>query len=176
MQHCVALATTSHPCCSLPFARMAASWKSSSLAKLLVERHGYQRTSSRASGRQRPRWLERAMPKRRLDEARVLAAVAANDPPASADHLDDDEWHAAQDKWLVKWSGSVLFDGLLQYGCSVLGGAPMVAAERQCRARQAGTAQRSNMLGALPTRWRARGDGKCCAPNPSTAVQTPRQR
>ena len=80
------------------------------------------------------------MPKRRLDEARVLAAVAANDPPASADHLDDDEWHAAQDKWLVKWSGSVLFDGLLQYGCSVLGGAPMVAAERQCRARQAGTA------------------------------------
>ena len=34
------------------------------------------------------------MPKRRLDEARVLAAVAANDPPASADHLDDDEWHA----------------------------------------------------------------------------------
>ena len=38
------------------------------------------------------------MPKRRLDEARVLAAVAANDPPASADHLDDDEWHAAQDK------------------------------------------------------------------------------
>lgn len=140
MQHCVALATTSHPCCSLPFARMAASWKSSSLAKLLVERHGYQRTSSRASGRQRPRWLERAMSKRRLDEARVLAAVAANDPPASADHLDDDEWHAAQDKWLVKWSGSVLFDGLLQYGCSVLGGAPMVAAERQCRARQAGTA------------------------------------
>ena len=80
------------------------------------------------------------MPKRRLDEARVLAAVAANDPPASADHLDDDEWHAAQDKWLVKWSGSVLFDGLLQYGCSVLGSAPMVAAERQCRARQAGTA------------------------------------
>jgi hypothetical protein len=116
------------------------------------------------------------MPKRRLDEARVLAAVAANDPPASADHLDDDEWHAAQDKWLVKWSGSVLFDGLLQYGCSVLGSAPMVAAERQCRARQAGTAQRSNMLGALPTRWRARGDGKCCAPNPSTVVQTPRQR
>jgi hypothetical protein len=116
------------------------------------------------------------MPKRRLDEARVLAAVAANDPPASADHLDDDEWHAAQDKWLVKWSGSVLFDGLLQYGCSVLGGAPMVVAERQCRARQAGTAQRSNMLGALPTRWRARGDGKCCAPNPSTVVQTPRQR
>ena len=51
------------------------------------------------------------MPKRRLDEARVLAAVAANDPPASADHLDDDEWHAAQDKWLVKWSGSVLPDG-----------------------------------------------------------------
>ena len=101
---------------------------------------------------------------------------AANDPPASADHLDDDEWHAAQDMWLVKWSGSVLFDGLLQYGCSVLGGAPMVAAERQCRARQAGTAQRSNMLGALPTRWRARGDGKCCAPNPSTVVQTPRQR
>ena len=42
--------------------------------------------------------------------------------------------------WLVKWSGSVLFDGLLQYGCSVLGSAPMVAAERQCRARQAGTA------------------------------------
>ena len=41
------------------------------------------------------------MPKRRLDEARVLAAVAANDPPASADHLDDDEWHAAQDMWLV---------------------------------------------------------------------------
>jgi hypothetical protein len=33
------------------------------------------------------------MPKRHLDEARVLAAVAANDPPASADHLDDDEWH-----------------------------------------------------------------------------------
>ena len=29
---------------------MVASWKSSSLAKLLVERHGYQRTSSRASG------------------------------------------------------------------------------------------------------------------------------
>jgi hypothetical protein len=54
--------------------------------------------------------LVRAMPKR-LDEARVLAAVAANDPPASADHLDDDEWHAAQDKWLVKWSGSVLPDG-----------------------------------------------------------------
>jgi hypothetical protein len=80
------------------------------------------------------------MPKRRFDEARVLAAVAANDPPASADHLDVDEWHAAQDKWLVKWSGSVLFDGLLQYGCSVLGSAPMVAAERQCRARQAGTA------------------------------------
>jgi hypothetical protein len=51
------------------------------------------------------------MPKRRLDEARVLAAVAANDPPASADHLDDDEWHAAQDKWLVKWSGSGLPDG-----------------------------------------------------------------
>jgi len=25
--------------------------------------------------------------------------------------------------WLVKWSGSVLFDGLLQYGCSVLGSA-----------------------------------------------------
>ena len=45
-------------------------------------------------------------------EARVLAAaVAANDPPASADHRDDDEWHAAQDKWLVKWSGSVLPDG-----------------------------------------------------------------
>ncbi len=66
------------------------------------------------------------MPKRRFDEARVLAAVAANDPPASADHLDVDEWHAAQDKWLVKWSGSVLFDGLLQYGCSVLGSAPMV--------------------------------------------------
>ena len=37
--------------------------------------------------------LERAMPKRRLDEARVLAAVAANDPPASADHLDDDVPH-----------------------------------------------------------------------------------
>ena len=50
------------------------------------------------------------MPKR-LDEARVLAAVAANDPPASTDHLDDDEWHAAQDMWLVKWSGSVLPDG-----------------------------------------------------------------
>ena len=48
---------------------------------------------------------------RRLDEARVLAAVAADDPPASADHRDDDEWHAAQDKWLVKWSGSVLPDG-----------------------------------------------------------------
>ena len=33
------------------------------------------------------------MPKRRFDEARVrvLAAVAANDPPASADHLHDDE-------------------------------------------------------------------------------------
>ena len=30
------------------------------------------------------------MPKWRLDEARVLAAVAANDPPASADHRDDD--------------------------------------------------------------------------------------
>ena len=45
--------------------------------------------------------------------------------------------------WLVKcakWSGSVLFDGLLQYGCSMLGSALMVAAERQCRARQAGTA------------------------------------
>ena len=50
------------------------------------------------------------MPKR-LDEARVLAAVAADDPPASADHRDDDEWHAAQDMWLVKWSGSVLPDG-----------------------------------------------------------------
>ena len=36
--------------------------------------------------------------------------------------------------------------------------------------------QQSNKLGALPTRWRARGDGKCCAPNPSTVVQTPRQR
>ena len=33
------------------------------------------------------------MPKRRLNEARVLAAVAANDPPASADHLDDDVPH-----------------------------------------------------------------------------------
>ena len=42
--------------------------------------------------------------------------------------------------WLVKWCGSVLFDGLVQYGCSMLGSAPMVAAERQCRARQAGTA------------------------------------
>ena len=50
------------------------------------------------------------MPKR-LDEARVLAAVAADDPPASADYRDDDEWHAAQDMWLVKWSGSVLPDG-----------------------------------------------------------------
>ena len=56
------------------------------------------------------RQLERAMPKR-LDEARVLAAVAADDPPASADYRDDDEWHAAQDMWLVKWSGSVLPDG-----------------------------------------------------------------
>ena len=36
--------------------------------------------------------------------------------------------------------------------------------------------QRSNMRGALPTRWQTRGDGKCCAPNPSTVVQTPRQR
>ena len=50
------------------------------------------------------------MPKR-LDEARVLAAVAADDPPASADYRDDDEWHAAQDMWLVKWSGSVLPGG-----------------------------------------------------------------
>ena len=31
------------------------------------------------------------MPKRRLDEAHVLAAVAADDPPASADYRDDDE-------------------------------------------------------------------------------------
>ena len=54
------------------------------------------------------------MPKRRLDEARVLAAVAASDPPASADYRDDDEWHAAQDKWLVKWSGSVLPDGVCE--------------------------------------------------------------
>ena len=43
------------------------------------------------------------MPKQPV-EARVLAAVAADDPPASADHLDDDEWHAAQDMWLVRWS------------------------------------------------------------------------
>jgi hypothetical protein len=76
----------------------------------------------------------------RCSSGRLRRALVANDPPASADHLDDDEWHAAQDMWLVKWSGSVLFDGLLQYGCSVLGSAPMVAAERQCRARQAGTA------------------------------------
>ena len=41
----------------------------------------------------------------------MLAAVATDDPPASADHRDDDEWHAAQDMWLVKWSGSVLPDG-----------------------------------------------------------------
>ena len=39
------------------------------------------------------------MPKRPV-KARVLAAVAADDPPASADYRDDDEWHAAQDMWL----------------------------------------------------------------------------
>jgi len=176
VQHCVALATTSHPCCSLPFARMAASWKSSSLAKLLVERHGYQRTSSRASGRQRPRWLERAMPKRRLDEARVLAAVAANDPLQSQPII-----------WTMM-SGTRRRTSGWSSGAAACSSTAFFSTDAPCSAvlrwwllrgnavRGKQGPQRSNMLGALPTRWRARGDGKCCAPNPSTVVQTPRQR
>ena len=51
------------------------------------------------------------MPKR-PESARVRAAVAAGDPPASADFPDDDEhWHAAQDHWLSKWSVRVLPEG-----------------------------------------------------------------
>ena len=53
------------------------------------------------------------MPKR-PDAGRVRAAVAAGDPPESADHHDDDDWHDAQDKWLAKWSVRVLLDGPLR--------------------------------------------------------------
>ena len=42
--------------------------------------------------------LERAMPKRRLDEARVLApgCRGGERPSSVSHHLDDDEWHAAR--------------------------------------------------------------------------------
>jgi hypothetical protein len=85
----------------------------------------------------RAAWL--AMPKRPV-EARVLAAVAANDPPASANHLDDDEWHAAQDMWLVKWSGSVLPDGpqrRLKWNDRVKEHARLVAAAARAGSEQA---------------------------------------
>ena len=47
------------------------------------------------------------MPKR-PDTARMRAAVAAGDPPASAEYFLDDEWHAEQEQWLAKWSPRVL--------------------------------------------------------------------
>ena len=52
---------------------------------------------------------ERAMPKR-PEMARMRAAVAAGDPPASAGYTNDDGWHAAQDDWLSKWSVRMLPD------------------------------------------------------------------
>ena len=45
------------------------------------------------------------MPKR-PEMARMRAAVAAGDPPASAGYANDDGWHAAQDDWLSKWRRS----------------------------------------------------------------------
>ena len=51
----------------------------------------------------RPYKKHDSMPKR-LDSARARAAVAAGDPPLSVDYPDDDDWHAAQDEWLAKWS------------------------------------------------------------------------
>jgi hypothetical protein len=53
------------------------------------------------------------MPKR-PDSARVRAAVAAGDPPASAAYPDDDGWHAEQERWLAKWSPRVLPMGPLR--------------------------------------------------------------
>ena len=53
------------------------------------------------------------MPKR-PDAKRVRAAVAAGDPPKSADYPDDDDWHDAQHEWLAKWSVRVLLDGPLR--------------------------------------------------------------
>jgi hypothetical protein len=60
------------------------------------------------------------MPKR-PDAKRVRAAVAAGDPPKSADYPnpvpDDDDCgmsHDAQHEWLAKWSVRVLLDGPLR--------------------------------------------------------------
>ena len=53
------------------------------------------------------------MPKR-PDSARVRAAVAAGDPPASAAYPDDDGWYAEQERWLAKWSPRVLPKGPLR--------------------------------------------------------------
>ena len=50
------------------------------------------------------------MPKR-PDAARVRAALAAGDPPASAAYHDDDGWHAEQENWLAKWSVCLLPEG-----------------------------------------------------------------
>ena len=50
------------------------------------------------------------MPKR-PEQARVRAAVAAGDPPASCEHPDDGEWQRAQQDWLAKWSVRLLPDG-----------------------------------------------------------------
>ena len=50
------------------------------------------------------------MPKR-PDAARVRAAVAAGDPPASAQYMYDENWHSAQSEWLAKWSVRLLPEG-----------------------------------------------------------------
>lgn len=54
--------------------------------------------------------LRSPMPKR-LHPARVSAAVAAGDPPASAQYAHDDAWHDAQNIWLAKWSVRLLPEG-----------------------------------------------------------------
>ena len=50
------------------------------------------------------------MPKRPA-EARLRAAVAAGDPPASAEYASDAKWHRAQDEWLARWSDRALPEG-----------------------------------------------------------------
>ena len=43
------------------------------------------------------------MPKKYSDEEKA-AAIAAGEPPASEDYANDDDWAAAQDMWLAKWT------------------------------------------------------------------------
>jgi hypothetical protein len=104
-----------------------------------------------------------------------MASVRGGGRPSSVSRssVDDDEWRKT-----CGWSS----------GAAACSSTALFSTDAPCSAvlrwwllrgnavRGKQGLQRSNMRGALPTRWQSRGDGKCCAPNPSTVVQTPRQR